>query len=139
MKKTRAEKVGMIINGLLLLLITFITIYPFWHVLMYSISNSQAASSGGLFFIPRELNLLGYRMVLKQPQLYIAYWNTIARTGVGTLISVILTAMLAFQARVNVEQEKDKRYPYQINFTQAVSKMKDTIVGYGKKSYFCFA
>lgn len=50
-----------------------------------------------------------------------------------------LTAMLAFQARVNVEQEKDKRYPYQINFTQAVSKMKDTIVGYGKKSYFCFA
>ena len=39
-----------------------------------------------------------------------------------------LTAMLAFPARVNVEQEKDKRYPYQINFTQAVSKMKDTIV-----------
>ncbi|RCX09965.1 carbohydrate ABC transporter membrane protein 2 (CUT1 family) [Anaerobacterium chartisolvens] len=96
MKKTRAEKAGMIINGLLLLLITFITIYPFWHVLMYSISNSQAASSGGLFFIPRELDLLGYRMVLKQPQLYIAYWNTIARTGVGTLISVILTAMLAY-------------------------------------------
>jgi hypothetical protein len=39
-----------------------------------------------------------------------------------------LTAMLAFPARMNVEQEKDKRYPYQINFTQAVSKMKDTIV-----------
>ena len=39
-----------------------------------------------------------------------------------------LTAMLAFPARLRVEQEKDKRYPYQINFTQAVSKMKDTIV-----------
>ncbi|MEW6260540.1 MAG: hypothetical protein AB1547_11640 [Thermodesulfobacteriota bacterium] len=39
-----------------------------------------------------------------------------------------ITAMLAFPARLSIEQENDKRYPYQINFTQAISKMKDTIV-----------
>lgn len=96
MKKSKAEIIGMIINGAALFLIAFITIYPFWHVLMYSISDSQRASAGGLFFLPKGLDITGYELVLKQPQLYNAYWNTIARTAVGTLLSVILTAMLAY-------------------------------------------
>lgn len=96
MKKSKAEIIGMIINGVALFLIAFITIYPFWHVLMYSISDSQQASAGGLFFLPKGLDITGYELVLKQPQLYKAYWNTIARTAVGTLLSVILTAMLAY-------------------------------------------
>ncbi len=96
MKKSKSEIIGMIINGVALFLIAFITIYPFWHVLMYSISDSQQASAGGLFFLPKGLDITGYELVLKQPQLYNAYWNTIARTAVGTLLSVILTAMLAY-------------------------------------------
>ncbi len=96
MKKSKAEIIGMIINGVALFLIAFITIYPFWHVLMYSVSDSQRASAGGLFFLPKGLDITGYELVLKQPQLYNAYWNTIARTAVGTLLSVILTAMLAY-------------------------------------------
>ncbi len=96
MKKPKGEKIGMFINGGVLLLLAFITIYPFWHVLMYSISNSQAASAGGLFFIPKGFDLLGYKLVLQQPQIYQAYWNTIARTFVGTLISMLLTATLAY-------------------------------------------
>ncbi len=78
MRKTLGEKIGLAINGFLLLLLAFIAIYPFWHVLMYSLSNSQAASSGGLFFWPRNFDLLGYKLVLQQPQIYRAYWNTIS-------------------------------------------------------------
>lgn len=100
MKKTKGEKIGIALNGAILILIAFITLYPFWHVLMYSISDSQLASSGGLFFIPRSIDFTGYNLVLKQPQLYIAYWNTIARTAFGTLLSVILTAMLAYPLSV---------------------------------------
>lgn len=40
-----------------------------------------------------------------------------------------LTAMLAFHAQEEVQQQsRDKKYTYQINFTQALSKMKDTVV-----------
>jgi len=40
-----------------------------------------------------------------------------------------LTAMLAFPAQEEVKrQSQDKKYTYQINFTQALSKMKDTVV-----------
>jgi hypothetical protein len=45
------------------------------------------------------------------------------------IFSKNLTAMLTFPAHKDIEQKnQDKRYPYQLNFTQAVSKMKDTIV-----------
>ena len=40
-----------------------------------------------------------------------------------------LTAILAFHAQEEVKQQsRDKKYIYQINFTQALSKMKDTVV-----------
>lgn len=45
------------------------------------------------------------------------------------IFSKNLTAMLAFPTRQDIEQNNDdKLHQYQINFTQAVSKMKDTIV-----------
>ena len=45
------------------------------------------------------------------------------------IFSKNLTAMLAFPTRRDIEQNNDdKLHRYQINFTQAVSKMKDTIV-----------
>jgi len=45
------------------------------------------------------------------------------------IFSKNLTAMLAFPIRQDIEQNNDdKLHQYQINFTQAVSKMKDTIV-----------
>jgi len=108
MKKSKAEIIGLIINGVALFLIAFVTIYPFWHVLMYSISDSQQASAGGLFFLPKGLDVTGYELVLKQPQLYNAYWNTIARTAVGTLLSVILTAMLAYP--LSLSRLKGKKF-----------------------------
>lgn len=74
----------------------FTTIYPFWHVLMYSVSNSKAAMSGGLFFTPREFDLLGYRMIFKTKQIFVAYGNTILRTIVGTTLSMILSILTAY-------------------------------------------
>ena len=45
------------------------------------------------------------------------------------IFSKNLTAMLAFPTRLDIEQNgQDKRHQYRLNFTQAVSKMKDTIV-----------
>ena len=45
------------------------------------------------------------------------------------IFSKNLTTMLTFPVHQSIEQNNNgKRYPYQINFTQAVSKLKDTIV-----------
>ena len=95
-KRTMGERVGHGIIIFLLTLFAFACIYPFWHVLMYSISDSREAMTGGLFLVPRRPTSLSYSMIFKTRQIYVAYSNTILRTLFGTLLSVLLTALTAF-------------------------------------------
>jgi len=95
-KKTLGDRTADIINSILLILFAFTTLYPFWHVLMYSISDSHASMTGGLFLLPRSFSLLGYKLLFKTQMIFIAYRNTIARTLVGTLISVGISALTAY-------------------------------------------
>lgn len=99
-KRTRGEKTGQIIIVILLTFFAFTTIYPFWHVLMYSVSNSKAASLGGFFFYPRNPTLISYGMIFKTNQIFVAYRNTILKTLVGTLISLTLTSLTAYPLSV---------------------------------------
>lgn len=95
-KRTMGERVGHGIIIFLLTLFAFACIYPFWHVLMYSISDSREAMTGELFLVPRSPTFLSYSMIFKTRQIYVAYSNTILRTLFGTLLSVLLTALTAF-------------------------------------------
>ena len=70
-KRSMGERIGYFIIMLILCLFAFSTVYPFWHVIMYSLSDSRAAMSGGLFFWPREFSLKGYEMVFKTAQIWI--------------------------------------------------------------------
>jgi len=96
MKRTRGEKYAFVFIVVILVLLAFVCIYPVWYVLMYSLSESKHALSGGLFFWPEHPDLTGYKLVLQQKKIYVAYWNTIARTAFGTGLSLLLTAMLSY-------------------------------------------
>jgi len=80
----------------LLGLVTIATLYPFWHVLMYSISDPKQAMSGGLFLLPRGFTLDSYEMLFRNSLIFDAYSNSLFRLFVGTFINVTLTAMLAY-------------------------------------------
>ena len=84
------------VNGFLLCAFAFSTLYPFWHVIMYSVSESRAAMSGGLFFVPREATLIGYKLLFQTKMIFTAYRNTIARTLVGTLLSLVVSSLTAY-------------------------------------------
>jgi putative aldouronate transport system permease protein len=95
-RRSTPERLGHFFVALFLALFCLSTTYPFWHVLMYSISDSGAAMTGGLFFFPREVRLLAYEMIFKTSQIFVAYGNTILRTAVGICISVSLSVLTAF-------------------------------------------
>jgi putative aldouronate transport system permease protein len=84
-----------VLNGILLIL-TFMTLYPFWHVLMYSFSDPQKAMGGGLFFLPKGFALDSYAMMFGNSGIFQAYSNSLFRLFVGTFINVIFTATLAY-------------------------------------------
>ena len=95
-KRSRGEEIGHALILIFLILLAFTTLYPFWHVLMYSLSDSGEAMKGGLFFIPRRTTLIAYRTVLKTRQVFIAYRNTLLKTVLGTALSMVITALTAF-------------------------------------------
>lgn len=92
----RGEKIGHVIICIVLGLFAFSTVYPAWHVLMYSLSDSKLAMSGGFFFWPRGFSLKGYEMVFKTSQIWVAYKNSLLVMLVGTILSVTLSAMTAY-------------------------------------------
>ncbi len=96
MKPTVAEKTGRTVIYAILIVLAVSTLYPFWHIFMYSFSNSQASMSGGFFLWPRRFSTEAYQLLYKTRQILTAYWNSIVRTAVGTVINLIFTATLAY-------------------------------------------
>lgn len=95
-KRVSGERAGNLLIEVILLLLVVTTLYPFWHVFMYSISDSRAAMSGGLFFLPRKPTFLTYQLIFKTSQIFVAFGNTVAKTVVGTFISLVLTVLTAY-------------------------------------------
>lgn len=81
---------------LVLLIFTLLTLYPFWHVLMYSFSDPKLAMSGGLFLIPKGFSIDSYAMLFRNSMIFQAYSNSMFRLFAGTFINIVLTAMLAY-------------------------------------------
>jgi putative aldouronate transport system permease protein len=96
MKKNPVEKIGQAINYTILVILAISTLYPFWHVLMYSISDSRAAMSGGFFLWPRDFSILAYRLLYRTRMIITSYGNTIERTVLGTLLNLAFSASLAY-------------------------------------------
>lgn len=96
MKKTAGEKVFYYINCIIITLIAFTALYPFWYVLVASISASDAVVTGQVVFWPKGLNLEAYIKVLSERGIWNAYGNTIYYTVVGTLVNMFFTVCGAY-------------------------------------------
>ncbi|WP_240418775.1 carbohydrate ABC transporter permease [Paenibacillus periandrae] len=96
MKETFGEKfIYWLLNGLLLLL-SLCTLYPFWHVLMYALSDPKLSMGGGIFLLPRGWSLSSFEILLNSKGIYTAYGNSLIRLVVGTCVNLLFTAMLAY-------------------------------------------
>ena len=73
-----------------------ITLYPFLYIVAVSFSGSQAVYRGKVFLYPVDFTLEGYKQVLKQTGLWMAYSNTIFYVVVGTAFNLIATSLAAF-------------------------------------------
>lgn len=95
-KKSIPEKIGLTLIYIVLLLLFFISLYPLWYTLMYSISDSGLALSGGYFLLPKGFSLRAFKIVLRTKNLYRAMINSFVRMGLGTTVDVIMTCLMAY-------------------------------------------
>lgn len=95
-KPSKSYRVFQVFNTVLMILILFITLYPFVYLVAQSFSSDAAVSAGQVTFFPVDFTLDTYKYLLKDDSFFKYYGNTILYTVVGTIISVIGTALLAY-------------------------------------------
>ena len=85
-----------IVNSILLLVVVFVTVYPFVYMISVSLSSSLHVMRGQVTWFPRGFNLGMYKLVLTDPRIPRAYLNTIIYVVLGTAISLAITSMAAY-------------------------------------------
>lgn len=90
------DRMMMFIIYTLLILLGFTTFYPFWNALVVSFNEGMDTALGGVTFWPREWTLENYSIVFQDSRILNGFYISIMRTVIGTLFSILFTAMLAF-------------------------------------------
>ncbi len=93
--------------------ITLICIYPFYYLIINTISANNLSSNGDILFWPRQIHFENYRQVSKIPGLGNAAFISIARTFLGTLLTVLASGFLGFM----FSQEKMAARKFLYRFT----------------------
>ena len=81
----------------LFILVSAFCLMPFFYVISISLSTEADIAKEGYSLIPKTLTSFAYKYVLQSPDLLLnAYFVSISVTVLGTLISLLVTSMLAY-------------------------------------------
>lgn len=96
-RRSPREKLFDGFNITLMLFLMFVTLYPFWHVIMASFSDSNLLlQHTGVLILPEGFSTEAYRYVLKNQRIYSGYLNTLFVVIVGTALNVLMTSLGAY-------------------------------------------
>lgn len=95
-QESRGYRVFKIVNTIIMLLVVFVTLYPFVYLVAQSFSSDKAVAAGRVTFFPVDFSTATYRYLLSDNKFFKYYANTILYSVLGTLISVAGTALLAY-------------------------------------------
>ncbi|TBL75298.1 carbohydrate ABC transporter permease [Paenibacillus thalictri] len=94
--KTLGSRMFDIVNIVLLTLIALVTFIPFLHVIMTSFATVEELTRKPFLLIPTEYSLKAYQYILSTGAIFRALGVSIGVTIVGTFISMLLTALMAY-------------------------------------------
>ncbi len=95
-KDSMGEKVFQVTNNIFLAILGFLTIYPIFYMLILSFNEGHDSMMGGIWLYPRKFTLFNYEFVLNNPLIKDAYMVSIGRAVIGTVVSILVTAVVAY-------------------------------------------
>ena len=96
MRRTTGEKIYNVFNIFVLSMFTLICVYPFYYLIINSFSDNNAAAAGEVMWWFKGFHLQNYKDVLGLDGLATAAWISVARTVIGTVLTVLASAYLGF-------------------------------------------
>jgi len=96
MKDSRGYRVFQIVNGVVLLGVVFVTLYPFLNIIAQSFSGETFIRAGQVNLVPLGFNTTTYQLVMGDETFWRSYGNTVLYTVVATAIAMLLTTTYAY-------------------------------------------
>lgn len=97
-KKSKLKKSSPfeIILIIVLAILALITIYPFYNVVIVSLSNTQASATYSPYFYPHVFDLMGYKTIMQDPYFFKSLNTTVFVTVVGTAVNMFLSVTASY-------------------------------------------
>ncbi len=96
MRRTPSERVYNVFNIAVLSIFTLICVYPFYYLIINSFSDNNLSAAGEVMWWFKGFHLDNYKNVLTLDGLATAAWVSVARTVIGTALTVLASAYLGF-------------------------------------------
>lgn len=95
-KKSPSDHVFTVVNYLVFGILTFLCVYPFYYLIINSISANDLSANGMINWLPKQIHLQNYLKVFQLSGLGTAALISVARTVIGTACTVMASAFLGF-------------------------------------------
>lgn len=90
-------KVFDVVNGMILIFLMLLCLYPFLYVVFASFSDAwELVKHKGLLWRPLGFSLSGYQAVFKNRSIMTGYMTTLINLFAGTFLNIILTLVAAY-------------------------------------------
>ena len=84
-----------VLNVFILLLFCFLCIYPFYYILIVSIST-PAGVARGFYLFPTDISFTTYEMLFQRDDLLSAFFISTMRTLIGTFTTILFSSFAAY-------------------------------------------
>lgn len=95
-KSSPSERAVQVIIYILLIALCLTILLPCLNVLALSFNDGKDAAKGGVYLWPRVFTLDNYKQVFEDGKIIKAYVVTLARTTIGTFLSLVITSLAAY-------------------------------------------
>ena len=95
-KKTLEDYLISIFTYIIYTFFAFVCVYPFYYILINSVSANDLSERGKVLIVPLKFHLTNYKQVMKINGLLTAFKVSILRTVVGTIFTVVVSGFLGY-------------------------------------------
>ena len=90
------DRIISIVTYIVYSIFAFVCAYPFYYIFINTISSNDLSQRGKVIFWPKEVHFNNYLQVMKISGLFQAMKVSVARTVIGTIVTVLVAAFLGY-------------------------------------------
>ena len=95
-KMSKEDKVYNIVGTIVFLLITFVCVYPFWYLMICTISDQKMVELNQIVLLPKGINFRNYAEIFGVQNLFNSFMISVGRTVMTTAVSLVCTSYMAY-------------------------------------------